>query len=309
MELNIEQFNPKKAELVTLAEQYKNLTITGVDDKDGYEAVKSAEKKLQQTRLDIKRKGKEAREEALKYQKAVIGLEKELLEVIEPIEKDLKEKRTAIDEIKKMELRKKKLPERIERLKEIELEVANVELLGMDDKQFNEFFIEKKGEYLEAKEAKAKEEQEKKDAEIRKQQEEIAEQQRKIEEEKRIAEAKKQAEIEAKERVEREKQEAVEAEKRKAEAEKQKLIDEQNAKEQERLAEEARKKKEEDDRIAKEKADEEANKKKKEWIDFLGRNFIKPNEDYGDEIHIKKITQDNNKTKFILYKKADEIIL
>ena len=152
--LNLDLFNPKKAELVTLTENVKDLKINGIDDVEGYEKVKVAQKELQQTRLDIKKKGKEAREEALSYQKGVIVLENELLEVIVPVEKQLKDKRDGIDEMKRIEKRKKSLPDRLLRLLEIEIQGDATILLGMDDKQFNEYFYDEKAKYVDAKEEK-----------------------------------------------------------------------------------------------------------------------------------------------------------
>lgn len=32
--LNIEEFNPKKAELTVMADKYRGLTIAGIDDKE-----------------------------------------------------------------------------------------------------------------------------------------------------------------------------------------------------------------------------------------------------------------------------------
>lgn len=42
MNLQIENFNPTVAELTTLANRYNDLTIAGVDDKEGYEIVQGS---------------------------------------------------------------------------------------------------------------------------------------------------------------------------------------------------------------------------------------------------------------------------
>ena len=75
--LDIEKFNPTKAEIVALAEKYKSLTIKGVDDKQGYALVDEARKELKKVRVKIAKDGKLLRSEAVDFQKAVIAKEKD----------------------------------------------------------------------------------------------------------------------------------------------------------------------------------------------------------------------------------------
>ena len=196
-ELNLEVFNKRKSEIQTIVESSKGLSIKGVDDKIGYDLVKASEKKLQRARLDLKEDARKIRAEALDFQKKIIGLEKDLLEIIEPAEKEMKDKRTVIDDIKKLELRKKSLNGRMEKLKELELEVEPVFLLSLDDKQFNEYFYDEKAKYLEAKQEKDRLEKEEADQKLQEAQDKIDEQNRKIEadklaieNDKKVAEAK-----------------------------------------------------------------------------------------------------------------------
>ena len=44
--INLDLFNPKRAELEAAAKEYKDLTIKWVDDKEWYKAVHEAEMKL-----------------------------------------------------------------------------------------------------------------------------------------------------------------------------------------------------------------------------------------------------------------------
>ena len=46
MELNIEKFSPKKAELLDVSKKYLFLEIKGIDDKQGYMVVGEARKDL-----------------------------------------------------------------------------------------------------------------------------------------------------------------------------------------------------------------------------------------------------------------------
>ena len=164
-DLNIEKFNPTRAELNMKVERYKSLTINGVDDKTGYALVDTARKDLKQSRVDITKKGKELRDDANKFSRAVIAKEKELVGIIEPLEKELKAKQDEVDLIKAKEERKILLPERQEKLESINLELSDDEILEMDSDTFSEFFNGKKMEYLEAKENERLEEQREKNRE------------------------------------------------------------------------------------------------------------------------------------------------
>ena len=88
---------PTKAELITLAIKFKDLTIDGIEDKAGYKKVDEARKELQRAREMVKIRGEEMREEmseemseeASKFVKAVIAHEKDLVDTIDLIEQDL----------------------------------------------------------------------------------------------------------------------------------------------------------------------------------------------------------------------------
>lgn len=282
--LNIEKFSPTKAEITALAERCKGLTIKGIDDKAGYNLVHQARMELKTARVNIQKTGKEARAEALKYQKAVIKLENELVAIIEPTERELEEKQKEVDLKKEMIKRQDLLPERKEKLKEINCEMDDEFLLVMNDIEFDRFFNQKKEEYLYEQEQKQKAEQEK-----------IETEKRKLEEDKRLEQARReaaeQARKEAEERAAREKTEYEEKVRREKE-------------EAERKAKEAeeRKAREEQERIANEKAEQERLEKQKKYQKFLKDNGY--SEAIKDDFYIAR--QD---TKITLYKKVGEIII
>lgn len=248
--LDLEQFNPTRAELQDLAEKYSKIEIKGVEDKIGYQLADEARKNLKRKRVEIEKKGKEMRDEAIKFQKAVISKEKEFVAIIEPIEIALQEKQNAIDwEIEKRK-RLEFLPAKIERLAKINVLADEEEILKMDDQKFEVYFNEKHAEYLAEVERKQKEQQDKIDAENKR-----------IEEEKRLAEIKEQARIEAEKKAKQE----IENVKLKAEKEKQALIDKQKR-------EEEQKKKDEEEKARQEKEEQEALEKKKKYQKFLTDN-------------------------------------
>jgi polyhydroxyalkanoate synthesis regulator phasin len=123
MNNELEIFKPGIAELKSMAEQFKGLTINGVGDEAGYQTVKEARKKLGDMRILITKTGKSAREEARRYASSVIEQEKEYLGVITPTEESLKAKIEAIDDEKKRAERIILLPSRKAMLAEMFEEV------------------------------------------------------------------------------------------------------------------------------------------------------------------------------------------
>lgn len=290
--MEIQKFNPTKAEIQKVVAEVENLTIKGINDEVGYEAVKSARKRLGDYRIKITKFGKEQRNEAIKWQREVLRQEKELLMMIEPTEIKLKNQLETIDEQKKIEERMVLLPVRVKMLEEIEMKLSDAEILRMDEKEFSAYFSEKKLEYLEKQDQirKAEELEKKRLEELEKAKKEAAEK-AKQEAEKKAEQEKAEAERKAKEdleRVEREKQEAIEKIKR-----------EQEEKERREREEIELKKQEEEEKIAKEKAEAEKIEKNKKYQDFLKKN------NYSEETD--KIERNGN--TITLYRKIDQITI
>ena len=221
--LQIEAFNPTKAELLESVSKYESLEIKGVEDSEGYNIVDVARKDLKRKRVEIQKTGKSLREDAIAFQKKVITVEKELIGIIDPVETKLENKLKVIDDLIFIEKRKELLPMMREKLATVDCIVEDSFLQLMDDNKFYEFFMAKKEEFLAKKELELKAEQEKA---------------------KRLAEieqAKKEAEKQAREDAER-----------KAELEKMKLENEKKELEQAKL------KSERDAELAKIKAEQDA---------------------------------------------------
>jgi len=223
---NIAKFDKQKAELNELVKNCKSVVINGVNDKVGYALVDESRKILKKKRCDLQRDFKAERAISNAYSKAVITLEKEVIEIIEPLEIELKEKQDKIDWEKEKIKRKEFLPEKIGRLKTIEAELGEDEILEMSDKTFDEFFNNEKSEYLAEKERKIKV------AEEKLANDKMVEEEKKKAREDERQQAKLDAE-QAKIDAEREKKEAVDKVKREAEQEKQKIIDDQKRKDDE----------------------------------------------------------------------------
>jgi len=86
------------AVIAQMAEKYLPLKINGIDDKSGYKAVHEARMIVKSTRVKVEKHGKDMREDAVKYQKAVIAEEKRIIGLMEPVETHLAAEEKAVDD-------------------------------------------------------------------------------------------------------------------------------------------------------------------------------------------------------------------
>lgn len=138
---NITQFDQDLAELQEIVGSMKLEALTP-------DEIKQNRLCLKKVRVAITKKGKELREDSNAYSKAVIAREKELIEIIEPVEEKLETMEEEIENAKLVELRKMYLTERRLVLSKIgdNVEVSDLELCKMDDEQFDEYVIARRQE-------------------------------------------------------------------------------------------------------------------------------------------------------------------
>jgi hypothetical protein len=251
--MDITQFDPTVADLQAIVAETKNITADDLTDKSQLKVVKETRIKLRDARVKITKKGKELREEANAFNKAVLSKEKELLAIVEPEEQRLKTIEDTAELLATIEIRKQILPTRHEALAKIGdgIEATDAQLLEMDDAQFTEYRIARIDAKQEADRVKLEAEQRALDEEkVRiKREQEINE---------AIEEAKKHAAAEAEERAKREADERVRiAEQAQADAERKTKEAEARA-EQERI--------EADERAKAENARLEKEKAYKKWL-------------------------------------------
>ena len=313
--LNIEKFNPLKKEVTDLVEACKKTVVSIKNDKtiDGYALMKENKSLLQKKRKEVVTLLKEGRSSALAYQKANIIVEKDLIAIMAPLEEEFNTKIKEIDLKKEMIKRQEILPDRKDKLLEINVEIEDNFILVMDDNQFNAYFNSKKEEYLFEKERKQKEEQELIDKE-----------KNKLEEDKRIKEAADKATKEAQEqaiedakiaklksekdasdaikKAEDDKAKAIQDEKDIAKAREDKIIADQKAKDEKRIADEEAEEQRKEDEKQQEKEKQEKLEKQKKYIKFLADNSY--TEENKDDFYIVR-----RGNKIILYKKVNEFII
>lgn len=151
--------------LETLAAQYCQLTINGLDDKEGYSIVHKARMDMRDLRVKIEKKRKELKADSIAYGNAVDGEAKRINALIEPIEGYLTEQEKKIDD-EKERIRKAKEEERLaeiraqiaaEEAKKLEAENARLEEARKAQAEAQRLMAEKQAEFQAM--VKAKEEE------------------------------------------------------------------------------------------------------------------------------------------------------
>lgn len=299
-------FDPQIAELTKIANTAREISLTDYLDRSQVKVVHDKRMELKQLRVTIAKTGKALRDDANRFNKAVLDKEKELIGVIEPEEKRLQELEDEADRLAEVEKRKADLPNRKQRLSEIgdTIEITDEGILDMDDTSFDAYVNQRVANWN----IKQKEmlEQQRAEAEEKARVEEAARIKR--EEEARIeAEAKAKAE-----------QEKIDAQKAKLEEERKKLEDEKRELEHQKELEAARKEAEEKakkeaaekaeaDRLAaieaEKKAKEEAEAKAKAEADKLAA------EKKYQEFLAKAGYSEKTKDDFYLVEDSEQVII
>lgn len=99
-EMAVVKFDITEAEISELRVKYMELTIKGLDDKPGFDAVHRARIDIKGRRVFVEKTGKMFREKAIKYQKDVITEEKRIIGLLAPIEDYLSDQENRIEEEK-----------------------------------------------------------------------------------------------------------------------------------------------------------------------------------------------------------------
>src|SRR3990167_4226116 len=136
--LDIEKFDPTVADLKEMVAGSQTLQLTDPANNEQVELAHKKRIELRDARVRITKTGKGLREEAVAFQKAAIGKEKELVAIIEPEEARLQAFEDEAEKIRVREERKALLPARRAELDAIKdgIAVTDDELLEMDSATF-----------------------------------------------------------------------------------------------------------------------------------------------------------------------------
>lgn len=183
-EAEIEKFPIKGEDLTAMALKCAELTIKGLEDKEGYKAVSAARKELKSTRTKITNAAKEIRDPALKLQRMVIAREKELIALIEPTEDRLQALEEGweklVEDARLEEERKKadRIQGMLTKLNAVEFAVDFMDLQAMDDEQFADILAKATAEFEQIKTKREEERIAKEAADLIAEGERLAEQER-----------------------------------------------------------------------------------------------------------------------------------
>lgn len=170
-----------KEQIAAAAVVASTLTIAGIDDRKGYKVVHDTRMSVKNLRVAITKRAKEIRDDAVKFQKAVIAVEKELIDMLSPIENHLLNQEEAIDaekeRIKAEEARKKAeaLQVRMDQLMAVGCFMNPQQVADMSAERFSETIKAESEKYEARKSAELIERQQQEAEELRLKQEREAE--------------------------------------------------------------------------------------------------------------------------------------
>jgi hypothetical protein len=275
IESSLQILDQREAKLIELADKYKGLTIAGAEDKEGYKKVREARIELKKERVAVENDAYDLRENAVKFQKAVVAREKQLVAIISTVEQTLQHEednyKKALEEIRIQKEReeKERIQSRINALAKFNCAIDLYDASTMSDHKFSELLtqaeidfnaerdrIEKEKAEAErqrnAEAARLKAEREELDR-IRKEQEARERELQRQEQERIAAEKKRQETIRAEaERIRKEREE-LEREKRQHEEQIRLEQAKKEAVERARIEEQERIKREEQEKVERER--------------------------------------------------------
>lgn len=261
------KYNVTDAAIAKMQKEYLPLVVKGVDDKEGYEAVKKAHTEVKEIRIGVEKRRKELKADALEYGRRVDSEANRISAELEKVENHLKEQRDIVD---KEEKRRKEQAER-ERQEEINLRIQRMQLVNakfdlseialMSKEAFEAKLGAARQEFLIAEQKRMMEEEElnklrEQQAEETKKREAAEAENRRLRDELEERQRREIAEKEAQLQKEREEREENDRRHREELWEQQRKADEERA-QREREDRERREKAEAEERAAKEKRERE----------------------------------------------------
>ena len=133
--LQIVNYNLTDAVIGEMAANYMKLQIMGLEDRDGFKAVRSARLIVKAHRCNVERLRKELKADALEWGRRVDAEAKRITALLEPIESHLEAEESRIEAEKetiRLAEEERKEAERIEKVRQIMSRVAAMANVGVD---------------------------------------------------------------------------------------------------------------------------------------------------------------------------------
>lgn len=144
--------------IVLMAEDYMPLSVSGPDDKDGFQSVVEARKKVKRIRLAVEKQRKGLKADSLRYGKEVDTEAKRIAGLIAPIETHLiAQEKIVTDEAariqrKQAEAAEREFQQRIDALNECGASIDIKAIRGMSEEDFDWHIMKVRKDAREAKE-------------------------------------------------------------------------------------------------------------------------------------------------------------
>lgn len=100
IQTELEKFNVTDAAIAKMEQEFMPLSISGLEDKDGYKKVREARLVVKGKRVEVEKRRKELKEDSLKFGRAVDSEARRITALLEPIEQHLEVQQKAIDDEK-----------------------------------------------------------------------------------------------------------------------------------------------------------------------------------------------------------------
>lgn len=137
----LEIFESRKADLTELAGKAAGLKVSGIDDTETLKQVSTIRKTLKAQRVSIEKEGKSMRDPLTAISKHISTKEKELVNIIEPTERELQAQEKWVEDEKEKirkeaeEKERQRVQARIDQLAQYgyQIDIAHVQSLSDDD--------------------------------------------------------------------------------------------------------------------------------------------------------------------------------
>jgi len=143
MEKQVVEYSVTDAAIREMETQYMGLTVLGLDDKEGFELVHDARMVVKSTRVEVEKKRKELKVDALEWGRTVDSEAKRIFKLIEPIESHLQFEEEKITKEKEriqaeeILLEQLKIQSRVDSLMAYNVVLPYMDVATMDDDIFD----------------------------------------------------------------------------------------------------------------------------------------------------------------------------
>jgi len=160
----LQRFDPIQAWAAARKEEFMPLTITGINDTTGYDAVHKARIVMKNKRVEVEKMRKDIKRYYLDKGNEVDAKAREINSLLDPVESYLKEQEDAIDaekeRIKILKDRQESLPARKEKAALLMLQITDAGILEMSDIDFEKMLLDENTKLLAAQAIKQAEKEE-----------------------------------------------------------------------------------------------------------------------------------------------------